>query len=60
MDQNRETNMTPEDAGSSPTAYSDAYYRSAPEQRRSCYGYSPAQCYARASEAEDAPAPPSR
>lgn len=41
----------------SASAYSDAYYRQAPEERRSCYGYSPAQCYARASGAgEDAPA----
>lgn len=33
-----------------PSAYSDAYYREAPASRRGCYGYSPAQCYARASE----------
>ena len=37
------------------SAYSDAYYRQAPESRRSCYGYSPAQCYARASESEALP-----
>lgn len=48
--ENRE--YTPEEA----SAYSDAYYRQAPETRRSCYGYSPAQCYAHASDM-DAPPP---
>ena len=53
MDQNRDTKLNPEEGGTSPSVYSDAYYRSAPEQRRAVYGYSPAQCYARVSE-EDA------
>lgn len=38
---------TPEEKSS---AYSDAYFREAPQSGRTCYGYSPAQCYARASE----------
>ena len=42
--ENRE--YTPEES----SAYSDAYYRQAPETRRSCYGYSPAQCYAHVSD----------
>ena len=54
MDQNRDKKPNPEERGASPSVYSDAYYRSAPEQRRSCYGYSPAQCYARVSEEADA------
>jgi serine protease Do len=31
------------------SAYSDAYYRQAPETRRACYGYSPVQCYSQPS-----------
>lgn len=47
MDEKRDNrNQAPEDGA----AYSDAYYRQAPETRRACYGYNPAQCYARASE----------
>lgn len=38
---------TPEEKSS---AYSDAYFREAPQSGHTCYGYSPAQCYARASE----------
>jgi serine protease Do len=35
-----------ENSQSEPSAaYSDAYYRQAPETRRGCYGYSPVQCY---------------
>ena len=50
MEDNRNrSRVTEED---SPSAYSDAYYREAPQTRRSCYGYSPAQCYALASEEE--------
>ena len=41
--ENRE--YTPEEF----SAYSDAYYRQAPETRRSCYGYNLAQCYAQVS-----------
>lgn len=47
--ENRE--YTPEEA----SAYSDAYYRQAPETRRSCYGYSPAQCYAHVSDKSTPP-----
>ena len=48
MDQDRD-NMTP-GAERGDASYSDAYYREAPDERRACYGYSPAQCYARASD----------
>ncbi len=52
MDKDRENR---EYAPEEPSVYSDAYYRKAPETRRAFYGYSPAQCYAHASEAEPAP-----
>lgn len=55
MDQKRGDNNKTE----ARSAYSDAYYREAPDERRSCYGYSPAQCYARAAAEENA-APPDR
>ena len=38
-----------ETAGS---AYSDAYYREAPDEKRAVYGYNPAQCYAHVSAPE--------
>lgn len=53
MDRENKTDI--EEIESSPSAYTDAYYRSAPEQKRACYGYNPAQCYARVSEPEIAP-----
>lgn len=57
MDQNQDYGEEPKKAENTPAAYSDAYYRSAPEQKRSCYGYSPAQCYARVSEPEEDTSP---
>ncbi len=44
---NDRNEYTPEEK---PSAYSDAYFREAPQGGRACYGYSPAQCYAHASE----------
>ena len=55
MEKDRDS-MDYSEAGEPSSAYSDAYYQAAPEVRRSCYGYSPAQCYAHASGKEDAPA----
>ena len=48
MEEKRDRAQGPSEEPAS--AYSDAYYREAPETRRSCYGYNPAQCYARATE----------
>ena len=53
MEQERDERIGEKNAEELPSAYSDAYFRSAPEDRRSCYGYSPAECYARASGQEE-------
>ncbi len=50
MDEERNESLPPEESAS---AYRDALYSQAPENRRGCYGYSPAQCYARASAGMD-------
>ena len=42
-------------SGEMRSPYSDAYYRQAPSSRQGCYGYSPAQCYARASDVSAEP-----
>ena len=61
MDQNRDNGIQTESEGIPSSAYSDAYYRAAPETKRACYGYNPAQCYAHVS-GRDAPSqkPPFR
>lgn len=56
METNRDNREHKEPGEAVPSAYSDAYYQAAPEAKRSCYGYSLAQCYARASQ-EDEPKP---
>lgn len=48
MEEKRSRTKYPSEEMSS--AYSDAYYSEAPQSGRASYGYSPAQCYARASE----------
>ena len=54
MDDHRDAPRTEEQPSA---AYRDALYSRAPESRQGCYGYSPAQCYARASSGEETPAP---
>ena len=49
IDHNRDDPEVSEERSGYSSVYSDAYYRAAPDGRRSCYGYSPAQCYARVS-----------
>lgn len=53
MEKNRDNRDYTEAGELGSSVYSDAYYRAAPEVRRSCYGYSPAQCYANASRKEE-------
>lgn len=53
MDDKRDNNEY--GSGEMRSPYSDAYYRQAPASRQGCYGYSPAQCYARASDAAAEP-----
>ena len=54
MDENRDKSITSRETRAS--AYRDALYDRAPEERRNSYGYNPAQCYARAREDESASA----
>ena len=42
------------------SAYRDAMYRQAPETRRDCYGYRPAECYSKAASGQPEPAPKKR
>lgn len=51
MDEKRNNRISPQEESSS--AYRDALYAQAPEERRNSYGYNPAQCYARVREEED-------
>jgi serine protease Do len=45
-----------EDSRTEPaSAYSDAYYRKAPETGHACYGYSPVQCYTRPTDGDSSP-----
>ncbi len=56
MDENRENPAYPQEDDAVPSAYRDAYYRAAPEEKRACYGYSPAQCFSHVSGQEAQPA----
>jgi len=50
MDEKRDNRISSQEESSS--AYRDALYARAPEERRNSYGYTPAQCYARVREEE--------
>ena len=51
MDEKKDKSIPSEETSSS--AYRDAMYSQAPEERRNSYGYNPTQCYARVREDED-------
>jgi len=54
MDEKRDNRISSQEESSS--AYRDALYARAPEERRNSYGYNPAQCYARVREEEESSA----